>query len=384
MIKTKIIYAVLILISVVFFILYIQPFSLYLLIFVLLLPVFLGICVILANFFVTAKVSSDCEYSVKNTDIRHILSITNKTPLPFSNCRVRIEYYNKLMNVSETLDFNVPIHPLGTEKLVFFLRSQYCGVLTVRVTHMRIFDYIKLFSSRKKTDSVCSTVIVPEIYLPVSKSEYSSIFTEESDVFSKTKSGDDPSEIFALKDFVPGDKPNRIHWNLSLKHDNLIVRHYSQPICTSYLIVLDFNAQISPDGIKLLDAAAETAFSIAYLLLERKIQFKLAFHDKKADTVRVIDIADNADIINTFRMIFENGPSLSAETVTLIKEHGSEFSEIFYITPSEENLSAVSGLAADCVTPVIIRNRITGAEKNCSVSVVYTDYTEKGISELII
>ncbi len=384
MLKSKIIYSALLIVCVVFFILYVQPFSLYLLIFIALLPVFLGICTILARLFISVEVSSDCEYSIKNTDIKHTLSIKNKTPLPFSNSIIQIEYFNKLMNVSEKLVFHVPVHPMGTQKLTFSLKSQYCGVLTVKAVSMKTFDYLKLFSTKKKLNSSCSTVIMPELFSPVNKSEYKSIFTEDSDVFSKVKSGDDPSEIFALKDFIPGDKPNRIHWNLSLKHDNLIVRHYSQPICTSHLLIFDFHGTASADNIPMLDAVAETAFSVSFLMLEKKPGMKLAYYDKEIKEVNCIDIKDENDIVSVFMKIFAMGPVQSDACTAFIKEQQNEFSEIYYITSCEESLSAVLSLDNSAITPVIIRNENDSLKSNDNISVVYTGNTAKGISDLII
>ena len=109
--------------------------------------------------------------------------------------------------------------------------------------------------------------VLPEIYNLNSLYKLNIINTNESSIFSKYKRGDDPSEIFDLKNYLPGDKPNRIHWNLSLKQDNLIVRHYSQPVNSSILVALDFNGIASEKNIRSLDTVSEVFASISFLLI---------------------------------------------------------------------------------------------------------------------
>ena len=58
-------------------------------------------------------------------------------------------------------------------------------------------------------------------------------------VYSDEESGDDPSQIFEIRDYRPGDKMQKIHWKLSAKSDSLIVKEYSEPV--GFAIVIFVN-----------------------------------------------------------------------------------------------------------------------------------------------
>ena len=52
----------------------------------------------------------------------------------------------------------------------------------------------------------------------------------DSDRFSTYKKGDDPSEIFDIREYADGDKIQRIHWKLSSKTGDLMVKEGSLPL----------------------------------------------------------------------------------------------------------------------------------------------------------
>ena len=52
---------------------------------------------------------------------------------------------------------------------------------------------------------------------------------------------DDDSDILDLRAFRPGDNLNHIHWNLSLRTDDLIVRQYGEQIDVKKVILVDLS-----------------------------------------------------------------------------------------------------------------------------------------------
>lgn len=216
MLSVKILYMLLLIISVIFYLLYTEMLSLYILIFLVALPLLLGAIIIYSRFFIKGSIEAKSNTVVKKGKIDILLSINNKTIIPFSNSIITIEYFNNLLKSYDTMILTVPIHPLCNERINFSLTSDYCGILNIKIKSIQIYDFIKLFSCRIKSDVVNKITVLPEIYNLNSLYKLNIINTNESSIFSKYKRGDDPSEIFDLKNYLPGDKPNRIHWNLSL------------------------------------------------------------------------------------------------------------------------------------------------------------------------
>lgn len=252
---------------------------------------------------------------------------------------------------------SIPIHQVCTEKVDFSLKSDYCGIFNVKIKSIQIFDFIKLFSVRIKNKKTCQITVLPELYPIITANTPSIINTEESNIFSKHKSGDDPSEIFELKDYVQGDKPNKIHWKLSLKHDNYIVRHYSQPISSSILVMLDFSGEPSKRHIISLDTAAEMAFSILVFFIENETPAKFSYFDAKKGSEEIMPATDISEITTAFKNIFLNYPTKHNSLGSILLDSTQNYSKIFYITYDPNNLSEVyKKNNCENFVPIFIKN----------------------------
>ena len=85
--------------------------------------------------------------------------------------------------------------------------------------------------------------IVPD-YIPIENNiaNYAEMGLETDD-YSKTSKGDDPSEIFDIHEYHDGDKINRIHWKLTAKQDKTMVKDYSLPISNSIVLMADLQSE---------------------------------------------------------------------------------------------------------------------------------------------
>ena len=334
----KFLYIILVIVAILFFILYSQPFSFYFLIFVAALPIFMAISTIIAKLFVKCQIKSVSDSSIKKSKAEFVIEIKNSSLLPLPNVTATIEYYNSLLNIHDHMFIEIPIHPLTTERIKFSLTSEYCGILNVKIKSIKIYDYIKLFSCRIKSNNSCQIVVFPEILTVNSSGIYNMINADDGDVFSKHKSGDDPSEIFALKDYIAGDKPNRIHWNLSLKNDNLIVKHYSQPLNSSILVIFDLNNESTG---KTADRISEDFCSVACFFIENEVTFNISYYNKNEKNSVTDQILNEADISDAMKDIFKTAGEYEAKNPKM-EETIYNFSNIIYISSCLNNVKLVS------------------------------------------
>ena len=268
MFSRKIIYSVLIIISVFFYILFVEKLSFYIMIFVFSLPFAFLIVLLSAKIGIKCTLTAASKTAIKKSDCDFNLKIINKTFFPYPSSVVKIYYRNDLSENEEIMKISFPVHPRTSQTLTFRLSSDFCGVLNVRMHHIKIYDYIKLFSCRVKTETNAHVYITPDPVIQSVPEVFRTIVTDESNEFSKCKSGDDPSEIFELKEFVQGDRINRIHWNLSSKQNQLITKHYSLAINTSIAIIvdIDFNSTLQK-----IDTTLEFFYALSYSLTEHHI-----------------------------------------------------------------------------------------------------------------
>ncbi len=143
--------------------------------------------------------------------------------------------------------------------------------------------------------------IMPEIYsVGVTVSEPVRNFMGESDVYDSIHSGEDASEIFQLREFREGDKLKDIHWKLSAKEDEWIVRENGKPIACAVVLLIDF-AEAKKKHQEKRDVLLSLAASISFALVENKCPHYAAwFSTAEQDIVRIR--VDSEERLNLFLM----------------------------------------------------------------------------------
>ena len=89
----------------------------------------------------------------------------------------------------------------------------------------------------------------------------SSIPDSEGERYSQKKPGDDPTELFALRDYREGDRLSRIHWKLSQKMGRTLVKELGLPLSDHLLFLLDLNGG-GLEADLLLDALASLSSAL--------------------------------------------------------------------------------------------------------------------------
>lgn len=263
----KLVYFLIILCSAVFYVLYMGDLSFYLLAFLLAMPVVLYAALAIGSAFLKIKVYCDSPVTERRKAAAIKINLYNRSFLPVSSCMVKIRY-----TVSAPFEEELPyIHtayvPIGgrtSETVSLNFLPKHCGAISVTVRSVRLRDLMGITSVRKKVGFSTRITVLPSI-LPVSQSiESNYIYSAESSVFSREKPGDDPSEIFMLREYRDGDRHNLIHWKLSGRSDNFIVRELSKPVGSRILIMADTGSCRSAEGAdRVLEAAASVSCSLA-------------------------------------------------------------------------------------------------------------------------
>ena len=102
---------------------------------------------------------------------------------------------------------------------------------------------------------------------------------DESEIFHEDR-GRDSSETFEIREFHDGDSMNKIHWKLSSKTDELMIRDSIAAIETNIYVYFDLSKRIN------IDEGLEKSISIAYEMRNLGYAFYIMWFDKDAWTLR--------------------------------------------------------------------------------------------------
>lgn len=228
------------------------------------------------------KVEISCPASAeKGKEQKADIYIENRGKLPAVHSFVRVQMKNKLTREVMIRDLALPIATGNRTKENFSFRSDYCGYLTMKITGVFLLDWIGFLTVRCKAETdqtEAKTVVLPDTFAPQILLEPASGSTEEAEEWSPFRRGNDQTETYALRDYAPGDSLRQIHWKLSSKRRQLIVRESSLPEIKTLLLFWNKGGQAAAEE---MDAMAEVVSSAAQTIWEMGETFTLGWQQSE-------------------------------------------------------------------------------------------------------
>lgn len=154
-----------------------------------------------------------------------------------------------------------------------------CGEIEVTCSGIQAYDFLRLFCTKIDTLELASAVVYPKRRrLQVQLSRAAAGIPKYTGMVQNRK-GNDPSEMFDIRDYTPGDDIRSIHWKLSSKTDNLILRQASDPAHYNTVLLPDFgrNQLGKEHAAEQINAAAGYAAALGEELLRQNAAFGFAF-----------------------------------------------------------------------------------------------------------
>lgn len=146
--------------------------------------------------------------------------------------------------------------------------------------------------------------------MPVMVSRQSRDFAGESEEHSKERGGDDPSEIFRIRDYQPGDKLRSIHWKLSAKTGAPMVREQSLPLgCPVDFYLNLYQPTMRRKRVSLKrDSYLQIAASVSHSMIQEGCRHYVIWFDRERDDICRYRIENEEDI---YEMLFRLGRLLT-------------------------------------------------------------------------
>lgn len=275
MLRAKLLYVVILLGLAAFYILYIDSMSLLMLVCALIIPVFLRLGLVWMHFASECRLSCGAESCSEGDSVPVTVTLESRCPLFFPRAEAEVRVAHAFGRSPEVLHLKFPAQARNNTRLTFYIHAKSCGSVEVRLHKMRVYDMFRLFRTNVSSDHRSSELLVlpKPVFLSLSESA-PPIDQPESDRFAD-RPGDDPSEIFGIREYVPGDPVSRMHWKLSSRVGTLMLKEFSLPIEKDLLLFVDY-----APGSTVLDAQALLTlfYSLAYRVTGRYL-CELAWYD---------------------------------------------------------------------------------------------------------
>ena len=222
---------------------------------------------------------------------------------------------------------------------------KHCGNVSICVDKVKIYDYLNIFAAKVgKNYEVQDVLVMPpltEVYL--GKTRWYNETNEDSDRFSLYKKGDDPSEIFDIRDFKDGDRFQQIHWKLSSKTGHYMVKEGSLPLAKAVHIFIDLSAK-DPNEADLL---IQGVYSVAMEFLSQGVPQHFIWYDNVNELIQEQLIEQEEELFWMFEDLFQCHTTKDPQE--LLKayiewESGKVKESGLYLTVSDHDVTELEGL----------------------------------------
>lgn len=186
----------------------------------------------------------------------------------------------------------------------FLYSVNLCGNYEFELVRIKLYDFSRLFYVTKRVKKYANVEVMPQIdEIPVRITDRVRNFFGDSDIYDDIRPGYDPSELFDVREFQNGDRLQSVHWKLSARTDELMVKENSLPKACAVAIVADLR------GIKKgrqADAFMKLLVSLSFSLMDQKCPHYVAWYDTAINDIvraRVDDEEGFYIFLNSFLQI---------------------------------------------------------------------------------
>lgn len=240
--------------------------------------------------------------------------VKNRSVLPvfYAELVVELTYFQS----SEVFTLRLPFTALPgkMQRMRLPITVRYSGTMRITPKYICVYDFLHLFSVRKRLKSKPAAVTVLPEFQQLFVMDRSSRFsmpvieermTEEDDArksiqqFYKDRVGDDPAEVYQVRDYHIGDKLSRVDWKLSAKSGTLMVKDYSFPIIDRTVIMVDMHCE----NQMTYHQRIHTAVALCISALEVNCSITLAWYDMRSQMVLQRHLEKDEDLFESIGML---------------------------------------------------------------------------------
>ena len=261
MLRRRLAYALVLLCALLFQICFTAYLATFLLVLCLLFPLFSLLVSLPAMLGCTITLSPQQPAVERDLPCRWVVSVWGGHRLPLARVTYRLDEDNLLTGHLAGLRRALSGASLGVT-LSEPVDTSHCGLMTCTLIRPKVCDLLGLFALRPKAPPAAQLLVLPR---PVEPEELPRLPQGgRQSAGLRPRPGGGPGEDYDLRSYRPGDPLRTVHWKLSSKWDELVVRETLEEQRAALVLTLDLFG--TPQA---LDALFDRLYALSRLLLSQ-------------------------------------------------------------------------------------------------------------------
>lgn len=284
------------------------------------------------RFTITVHVNVPISMAEVGKSVNVVLSIRNKGRLPAGKIAVKIQNKNVLEPKGKKKWIIIEDAKPGEHKHIVKMKFNSAGCHEILIRRMKIYSLFGLIHIGRKCKDFSSVIIMPEVYAAnVQISEPVRNFLGDADIYDEFRPGHDSGETFEIRPYREKDKLQSIHWKLSTKMDELMVKETSLPKACAVVLMLELKPVAKEKGSKKKSYAGaylELAASLSFSLMDQKCPHFVAWYSREKESIRRIRVDDEESFYIFLDVFLREAVSIQKD---IREEYRNDFKNEWYL-----------------------------------------------------
>lgn len=333
----------------------------------LIITVLLGICLAVeaaaGGTFVTYRLGEITDGRKYQKVMGHLL-VKSRFWLPIAKMSVFFSFQNVLTGEKKQCRCSLSLKARGEDQIQWEFCSGNCGKIQLKIEKVIYYDFLGIFRRRTYPKLETSYLVLPELFPAVLDISSRNAANMDSDVYSDSKKGYDSSETFNIREYMPGDHTKFIHWKLSSKTEQVLIRELGFPIQNTIQIFLETGVGNGQRDYDCIDTMLEIFVSFSHALCRQNYPHTLVWYSTEEGDLKEFYIQEESDIFQLLDSLLSTTFQMREESVIsryLKERHDISAAHIVYITDTFEEEEVVPLMWNSCVT--VLKDGRSGSEQ---------------------
>lgn len=374
MLSNRLLYIILLILSIVFVYFYggTVPYMIFYV--VIILPIFSFICTLIIFFRFKYHQEIDKKFIIKGDKIHYIFTISNEDYFFYPYLHITF-FGSKTIFNEQFKKINLSLLPRMDRTFSFELNCKYSGNYEIGVEKIEIGDFLGIIKFTYKVPFPLSITVYPRI-IALERFRLKTDFMSET--FSSSQERfEDTGVLKDVRKYIHGDSLKRVHWKLSAKLNEIMIKQFQNTTESSALIIPDFkkNDYTIEQNTIIEDKIMESTIAVIYYCLNNWIPINLICYSKEVTDITAGNPADFADVYNHISQIrFSHTLSLSDILEVYIKNKSVKSNLLLCTSSMDYNLynviyyASFSGfnVIVICISP----EELTGVKNDVAEAII--------------
>lgn len=274
----------------------------------------------------------------RNDEFIFHVNLSNTSLLFANNASILVKVSNSLFKTEQSHIINVAVNPFVTTTVTYPCKSEHSGVVTISIEKICLYDMFHCFCVTKNFGIYKEIPILPNY--SIIPEDFSMDFTAGyNELAESTQKGSDSSEVSDIREYIPGDRLQDIHWKLSAKKDALMVKDHVSLSSSQLVLYVELINDFS-----LLDSILDSAYGIGNHLCLHNIPFTLLWYSLRKQMCCKSLITSTEQLKETIIEILFESPLEDVDEIAKIIPATSGFTQYItigadYVTTKKEDTS---------------------------------------------